>query len=78
MNKIENIKKFKNENIENIKKILYSTYDKNIVDKFKNAYEWENIYALEITLNNESKNIYFSNEHLIQFITYLKIDQYYL
>jgi 5-methylcytosine-specific restriction endonuclease McrA len=39
---------------------------------FKEHVEWEDMYFLEIKLNNNEEYIYFTEEHLIAFFTFLK------
>jgi hypothetical protein len=39
---------------------------------FKEHIEWEDMYFLEIKLNNNEEHIYFTEEHLIAFFTFLK------
>jgi len=39
---------------------------------FKLHIEWQDMYFLEITLNNSDEHIYFTEEHLIAFFQFLK------
>jgi hypothetical protein len=75
MNKINTIENFTQKNIDEIKEIICIKLENDIVDKFKDDYEWDDIYALEIMVNEKSKNIYMTNGHLIQFIAYLQLEE---
>ena len=68
---IKKIENFREKSYDEIKEILHKVVDKNIPKVFESHLEFD-IYALEIELNGKSRNIYFTNEHLLQFITYLQ------
>jgi len=74
MDKINQIENFINKNLDEMKKIICVTLEDNIVDEFRDNYEWHDIYALEITINGKPKNIYMTNGHFIQFIAYLQLE----
>jgi len=75
INKINQIEDFSHQSLDKVKEIICEKLDNDIVEKFKEDYEWNDMFALKITLNNKPKNIYFTNGHLIQFITYLKLEE---
>jgi len=75
MDRINNIENFANQSLDYIKEKMCVNIEIHIVDKFKDYYEWNDIFALEIKVNNEYKHIYITNEHLIQFISYLKLEE---
>jgi hypothetical protein len=75
MNKINTIENFTQKSIDEIKEVICVKLENDIVDKFKDDYEWDDIYALDIMVNNQSKNIYMTNGHLIQFIAYLQLEE---
>jgi len=75
MDKINNIEDFANKSLDEVKEAICVELEDNVVKKFKDNYEWEDIYALEITVNDEPKNIYMTNGHLIQFIAYLQLEE---
>ena len=73
INKIDNLK---SKSLDEVKKLICNKVSReDIVDRFQEFYEWDDMYALEITLNGESKNIYMTNGHLIQFIAYLQLEE---
>ncbi|HFU76164.1 MAG TPA: hypothetical protein ENK66_07955 [Arcobacter sp.] len=75
IDKINSIEDFSNKSLDEIKESICSKIEENIVDRFKKDYEWEDIYALEVIVSEEPKNIYFTNGHLIQFIAYLQLEE---
>jgi len=70
-NKLEDTK---NENIEKVMVNLHNIIDTSTAVIFKKHLDFYNMFALEITLNNKPRNIYFTSEHLIQFITYVHLE----
>ncbi len=73
---VDKIHNLKSKNIDEVKELICNKVDKkDVVDRFQEFYEWEDIYALEITVNDEPKNIYMTNGHLIQFIAYLQLEE---
>ncbi|HFU75160.1 MAG TPA: hypothetical protein ENK66_02835 [Arcobacter sp.] len=75
IDKIDSIENFANKSLDEIKDVICVKLGDEIVERFKDDYEWNDIYALEITVNEKPKNIYFTNEHLIQFIAYLQLEE---
>jgi len=75
IDKINTIENFANKNLDEVKEVICVELEDNVVKKFKDDYEWEDIYALEVTVNDEPKNIYMTNGHLIQFIAYLQLEE---
>jgi len=75
IDKINVIENFANKSLDEVKEAICVKLEDNIVKKFKDDYEWEDIYALEIIVNDEPKNIYMTNGHLIQFIAYLQLEE---
>jgi len=76
MDKVHSLDNFNDKILEEVKEFICTKIDRKIVvERFKELYEWEDIYALEITLNDEPKNIYMTNGHLIQFIAYLQLEE---
>ena len=75
INQINQIENFKNRTFEEIKGIINNIIDKSTADVFKKYLDFNDIHALEIKVNGSSKNIYFTNGHLIQFIAYLQLEQ---
>jgi len=75
IDKINTIENFANKSLDEIKEITCVGLEDNVVKKFKDHYEWEDIYVLEIIINDEPKSIYMTNGHLIQFIAYLQLDE---
>jgi len=69
---IREIEEFKSKNYDEIREILHKVVDENIPKIFEPLLEFDDIYALEIELDGKPRNIYFTNEHLLQFITYLQ------
>lgn len=47
----------------------------NVHDIFKEHIDFDEIFALEIELNKKNRNLYFTKEHLIQFITFLQLEE---
>jgi len=63
-------------NLDEIKEFISNKVDrKDVVERFQEYYDWDDMYTLEITMNDEPKNIYMTNGHLIQFIAYLQLDE---
>lgn len=75
LRRIESIKSFDKAIISEIKKVINILVDKDVPKIFRDEVDFDNMFALEIKLNNENKNIYLSDEHLTQFITYLQIEK---
>jgi len=69
---IREIEEFKSKNYDEIREILHKVVDENIPKIFERYLEFDDVYALEIELDGKPRNIYFTNEHLLQFITYLQ------
>ena len=69
---IKEIEEFKSKSYDEIREILHKVVDKNIPNIFEPLLEFDDIYALEIELDGKPRNIYFTNEHLLQFVTYLQ------
>ncbi len=69
---IREIEEFKNKSYDEIKEKLHKIVDKNIPKIFEPLLEFDDVYALEIELDGKPRNIYFTNEHLLQFVTYLQ------
>ena len=74
IDRIDGIRDFAKKSLDEIKEIVCAKLEDNIVNKFKDDYEWNDIYALEITVNDKPKNIYMTNRHLIELIAYLKLE----
>lgn len=75
IDKINDINDFSHKNLDEIKDMICVKLEDEVVDRFKKTYEWDDMYALEITVNDEPKNIYITNGHLIQFIVYLQLEE---
>lgn len=71
---IKNIQNFETATIDDIKKEIHKAVDKNLPDIFEQHLDFNDMYALEIKLNDEPRNIYFTDIHLIQFIVYLQLE----
>lgn len=71
---IKNIQNFETATIEDIKKEIHKAVDENLPDIFEGYLNFNDMYALEIKLNDEAKNIYFTDIHLVQFIAYLQLE----
>jgi len=69
---IKQIENFKNKKYIDIREKIHKVVDKQIPEIFETLLEFDEIYALEIELDGKSRNIYFTNEHLLQFVTYLQ------
>lgn len=74
IDRIDGIGDFVKKSLDEIKEIICAKLEDNIVNKFKDDYEWNDIYVLEITVNDKPKNIYMTNRHLIELIAYLKLE----
>ncbi len=75
IDKINDIDGFAHKSVNEIKDLICVKLEDEVIDRFKKYYEWEDIYALEIKVNGEPKNIYMTNGHLIQFIAYLQLEE---
>ncbi len=75
IDKINDIDGFAHKSVDEIKDLICVKLEDEVIDRFKKYYEWEDIYALEIKVNGEPKNIYMTNGHLIQFIAYLQLEE---
>ena len=75
VDKIQSISDFENKNLEEITKDLHNVIDMNVHDIFKEHIDFDEIFALEIELNKKNRNLYFTKEHLIQFITFLQLEE---
>lgn len=73
--KINAIDDFENQSFEFTIQNLHSVIDEDIHEIFKEHIDFDDIFALEISLNQESKNICFTREHLLQFITFLQLEK---
>ncbi len=73
--KINQMDNFEKMSLEDVKINLNNIIDESTADIFKEYLDFDDIYALEININKIPKNIYFTNGHLIQFITYLQLEQ---
>lgn len=69
---IREIEEFKDKSYDEVKDKLHKVVDENIPKIFEPLLEFDDIYALEIELDGKPRNIYFTNEHLLQFVTYLQ------
>ena len=69
---IKQIEDFKNKKYIDIREKIHKVVDKQIPEIFETLLEFDDIYALEIELDGKPRNIYFTNEHLLQFVTYLQ------
>jgi len=69
---IREIEEFKSKNYDEVKDKIHKVVDENIPKIFEPLLEFDDIYALEIELDGKARNIYFTNEHLLQFVTYLQ------
>ncbi len=74
INSIKDIKNFQDMKPDEIKKSLHNLVEQKVPDIFKSLLEFDDMYALEIELRKEARNIYFTNEHLLQFIAYLQTE----
>ena len=73
---VDKIHSLKSKSIDEVKELICNKVSReDIVDRFQEFYEWDDMYALEITVNDEPKNIYMTNGHLIQFIAYLQLEE---
>ncbi|MDD2904960.1 MAG: hypothetical protein PHC74_01555 [Sulfurimonas sp.] len=75
LERIENIENFESAKISNIIEVIHKAVDKNLPDIFKEHLDFNDIYTLEIKLNGEPKNIYFTTAHVVQFIAYLQLER---
>jgi len=75
IDKINDINGFSHKSLDEIKDVICIKLEDEIVNRFKKDYDWDDMYALEITVNDEPKNIYMTNGHLIQFIAYLQLEE---
>ncbi len=75
IDKINNIEDFQHKKPDEVKKLLHNVVDGDIPDIFKDLIDFDDMYALEIELQGEPRNIYFTNEHLLQFIAYLQTEE---
>lgn len=73
--KIQGIYGFETKNLEEIIKIIHNVIDVKTREVFEDHVEFDDMFALEIKLNNEDRNIYFTKEHLMQFITFLQLEK---
>jgi hypothetical protein len=69
---IREIEGFKSKSYDEIREKLHKVVDENIPKIFEPLLEFDDVYALEIELDGKPRNIYFTNEHLLQFVTYLQ------
>jgi hypothetical protein len=77
VDKVHRLTNFKDKNLDEIKEFISNKVDrKDVVERFEEYYDWDDLYTLEITMNDEPKNIYITNGHLIQFIAYLQLEYY--
>ncbi|WP_161937642.1 hypothetical protein, partial [Sulfurovum riftiae] len=53
----------------------HNVVDSDTPDIFKDLIDFDDMYALEVELRGEPRNIYFTNEHLLQFIAYLQTEE---
>jgi len=74
INTINRMENFETKDIDQIKDELNKIIDNNTAEIFKEYLDFDDMYALEISLNKEPKNIYYTNGHLIQFIVYLQLE----
>ena len=74
IDKVKNIEDFQDKKSDEIKIILHNIVDKEVPNIFKSLLDFNDMYALEIELRKEPRNIYFTNEHLLQFIAYLQTE----
>lgn len=75
VDKINSISDFENKSFEFIMETLHSVVDDGLHDIFKDHIDFDDIFALEIELNQKSRNLCFTREHLIQFITFLQLEE---
>lgn len=71
---INDIHNFSSKHFYEIIQVIHNVIDIEIHDIFKDHVDFEDMYALEVRLNNTKKNIFFTREHLMQFITYLQLE----
>jgi len=69
---IREIEDFKNKSYDEIREKLHKVVDEDIPKIFEPLLEFDDIFALEIELDGKPRSIYFTNEHLLQFVTYLQ------
>lgn len=74
LDRIKSIEKFENANFNDVRKIISKAIEQNKPDIFEGYLDFNDMYALEIKLNDKPKNIYFTNAHLIQFMAYLQLE----
>ncbi len=74
IDKVKNIEDFQDMKADEVKIALHNLVDKEVPNIFKSLLEFDEMYALEIELRKEPRNIYFTNEHLLQFIAYLQTE----
>jgi len=72
---IREIEEFRDKSYDEVKDKIHKVVDENIPKIFEPLLEFDDIYALEIALDGKPRNIYFTNEHLLQFITYLQKEE---
>ena len=76
--KIKAIENFESKDFEQIISLLQSTAENNIPKIFENHVLFDDIVPLEIKLNKEAKRLYFTREHLLQFIVFLQMEKGYI
>ena len=69
---IREIEEFKSKSYDDIREKLHKVVDENVPKIFEPLLDFDDIYTLEIELDGKPRNIYFTNEHLLQFVTYLQ------
>jgi len=69
---IREIEEFKSKSYDEVREKLHKVVDENIPEIFEPLLVLDDVYTLEIELDGKPRNIYFTNEHLLQFVTYLQ------
>ena len=75
LKKILNIESFQIKSFDEIISILHNIIDVTPPEIFIDHTEFNDMFALEIKLNQKDRNIFFTKEHLIQFIIFLQLEK---
>ncbi len=75
LKKILNIESFETKSFDEVISMLHNVIDVNPPEIFEDHTEFNDMFALEIKLNQKDRNLYFTKEHLIQFIIFLQLEK---
>ncbi len=72
---IQSIEGFDQKNFEEIIELIHNDVDTKTPEIFADHTEFNDMFALKIRLNSQDRNLYFTKDHLMQFIIFLQLEE---